>query len=39
MAPHTETVDTVPDVSSPRLFGLALVGSLATVAMYWVLVS
>lgn len=35
MAPETETVDTVADVSSPTLLGLAVLGALLTVGAYW----
>ncbi|MBB3901646.1 hypothetical protein GGR33_001132 [Methylobacterium brachythecii] len=37
MDSHTETADTVADVSSPTLLGLAVIGALVTVAIYWVL--
>lgn len=36
MTPTTETVDTVADVSSLTLLGLAVVGALLTVGAYWV---
>lgn len=37
MAPNHQTVDTVDQVSSPVLLGIAVVGALLTVGAYWVL--
>ncbi|GJD68824.1 hypothetical protein MMMDOFMJ_1749 [Methylobacterium gnaphalii] len=38
MVPSHQTAETVGDVGSPTLLGLAIVGALITVGAYWLLV-
>lgn len=38
MAPNNQTVDTVDQLSSVTLLGVAIVGALLTIGAYWLLV-